>query len=461
MRKKIIVSILAVLIMLMSLPLVFQTVKSIDYTTGDAYIGTFWVSELDVSGTNLETVDFIGIAHANASDQWVVWVDGDGYVKANWTVDIGNNHPEYYVQFTIDVFNADNNGEFRGSDTFYKKYDANTSYDESGTLSTSLSFSQSEQQLQEQTLVGYLSAVVVLVNTTEAKNFSVMAEDRSIIGVGFDFPRGESFGPFITEANDKEPPEWSGVDEWNQQSRFENVEDQMCNQTLVISGKKTFTAGTTQHNPDWYIGDLDIWENENGGFNFTWTLENQNITWDYHNSTGYLDGYGIINWTIHWNPLPIVHLPFFINFRLWSSEPDPSMRATNICPFILKFCLGDSTSSDELKKPIHSNIDYDEGDEDGIVDLYGFLRVWHGRMSKPEFNPALQIIIGNGTGDQVSGGSNPFSWHESLAYIDSIDISLSGTSEISVDIEYGLYFNNEGVYVYSGERGDTTVVLTV
>jgi len=95
------------------------------------------------------------------------------------------------------------------------------------------------------------------------------------------------------------------------------------------------------------------------------------------------------------------------------------------------------------------------------VDLGGFWRVWHGRNERELFDPDLQIIIGNGTGDQVSGGSNPFSWHESLAYIDSIDISLSGTSEISVGIEYGLYLDDECVYVYSGERGDTTVVLTV
>jgi len=122
MKKKIFVSVLAILIMLMSIPLVFQTVKSIDFTTGDAYIGTFWVSELNVSGIELHTIDYIGIAHANASDQWMFWGEGTGSVKANWTVDIENNHPEYYVQFTIDVYNADNNTEFLGNDTFSKKY---------------------------------------------------------------------------------------------------------------------------------------------------------------------------------------------------------------------------------------------------------------------------------------------------------------------------------------------------
>lgn len=51
---------------------------------GDADAGSFWVNEMIVS-SELNFTN-IGIAHANASDDYVEWREGRGNVTADWSV---------------------------------------------------------------------------------------------------------------------------------------------------------------------------------------------------------------------------------------------------------------------------------------------------------------------------------------------------------------------------------------
>lgn len=130
-KRYILGSVIVALLMLVSSQIVFlNTVKS-DPTChyGDAEAGTLWITELNVSSA-VNDFDYLGVAHVSAKDDWVCWDDGSGNVTADWEVVIGNNHPEYYVEHSIAVYNVDNDCAGLGTDTFKATYNADTSYGE-------------------------------------------------------------------------------------------------------------------------------------------------------------------------------------------------------------------------------------------------------------------------------------------------------------------------------------------
>lgn len=163
MKKKIMWgSVFIALLMLVSTQTVFMNTVKSDPTqhTGDADVGTLWISELNVS-SELQTIDYIGISHANATDDWVLWEDGTGNINASWSVDIGGNHPEYFVRFGLTVYNVDDENKIIGNDTFIQTYNANTDYDESGTLTAVIEFTERQMLEYSQSLVCYLDAEVI------------------------------------------------------------------------------------------------------------------------------------------------------------------------------------------------------------------------------------------------------------------------------------------------------------
>ena len=149
----------------------------------------------------------MSIGHANATDDWVLWDDGTGNINASWSVDIENRHPEYYVVFMLSVFNIDDNNAELGNDTFTKTYSTNTSYDESGTLSVPIAFSQDFlRAYTNATLVCYIDAIARINNTVDAVNFTSWGQDRCVVGVSLvtDQTR-EPFTRFTDEANEVWP----------------------------------------------------------------------------------------------------------------------------------------------------------------------------------------------------------------------------------------------------------------
>ena len=111
MRKKIILgSVLVALLMLVSTQMVFfEIVRSSDPTAHEGYAdaGDLWIDELDVS-SDRATFDYLGIGHANATDDWVIWENGTGTINSYWDVDIGSGyHPEYYVLLHMVLYNVD------------------------------------------------------------------------------------------------------------------------------------------------------------------------------------------------------------------------------------------------------------------------------------------------------------------------------------------------------------------
>lgn len=180
-------SVVVALLMLVTSQIVFLNTVRSDPTrhAGDADAGSLWISELDVS-SDLATIDYIGIGHANATDDWVLWQYGTGNITANWSVNIGaGNHPEYFVIFSLLVFNVDHNNTEIGNDTFSKTYTARNYYSESGNLSVAIEFTPQQMAVGSQTLVCYLNTHIQINYTVEAVNFSSMADDRSVIAVEF------------------------------------------------------------------------------------------------------------------------------------------------------------------------------------------------------------------------------------------------------------------------------------
>ena len=105
--------------MLVSTQTVFLNIVKSDpqLHPGEAFVGDLWVSELNVSSV-LEEVAFVGVGHANATDDYVAWEHGEGDIVANWTVQIDErSHPDYCVMFSLIAYNVDyNNSEM---DTAY------------------------------------------------------------------------------------------------------------------------------------------------------------------------------------------------------------------------------------------------------------------------------------------------------------------------------------------------------
>jgi len=380
-------SVLVALLMLVSTQIVFiESVRSSDPTAheGDADAGDLWIDNLDVS-SELRTMDYIGIGHADATDDWVIWDDGSGNINASWDVDIGpGTHPEYYVLICMVIYNIDDNNNEIGNDTFTKTYNANTPYDESGTLSVAVSFTQQQQQAGSQTLVCYMSACAMINDTTEAKNFTSWGHDRCVIAVDFTDPTQPLFPTYREEANENFPSMWSYCEGWDEGGRFTNEDDMLQNLTFyTVKGN----AGD-ESSYSWKIGVLDFHFAIFGGMNDETIFNGMNY-----------------KKTMKWD------------------------------------------AQGKIVVEIFSTIDYYK--HNAILPI------------------SYQIQIDEGTGqsqtlDEVEG----YYWEGSCAYFNdthSLSVSnstSSGVTTVNVDISDVLGSDEEFIYTFAGENGETRIQIT-
>jgi hypothetical protein len=161
--------------------------------TGNAYMGEFWLKQMDVSSADL-SYNKTGTIHVSATNDWIDY-DGDNNFVANWTIEIGNYHPELNVSMVIEVFYLNNTSV--SSMNFYKEIgnasysttiSSNTICSESGNISVPLSDLNLEEILAETgddnvTVICLLTGAVVINNTQDTKNLAMMAQDRSVVGV--------------------------------------------------------------------------------------------------------------------------------------------------------------------------------------------------------------------------------------------------------------------------------------
>ena len=461
-KKYVLGSIIVILLMLVSTQVVFlDIVKSSDPDPheGNAWVGDLWISELDVS-SELQYIDNIGISHSEANDDWVIWLLGAGNIKVNWSTDIGYNHPEYYVIFTFEVINVDDNCNEIGNSSVEKTYLADTLYDESGTLSVNLQFSQEQKDEGSQTLVCVLGAYVQVRNSPEANNFSCLAQDRCVVGVEFTSTEGPDFSLFRDEANDDFPSMWSWIDGWEEGGKFNDQDDMLNTLTFFAIGKNN--SNPQQNNSDWYLGNISLWTTRLGrlmknGF----TVGNETVNWsldanDFAKGKAFFEHGDIFQ--------SGVKIDVYLRMVIWPKEPILPDKYI-MCYGGKKWEHGDGAGYVAGNVTAHNSSDEDH---DGDIEVNGFIwgRTLNIRAVQLDKVGDYRIIIdSNATQDTGTGGS--YYWEESCAYQNLTSSSISvdsscqgGVTTIEVDISDILDSSDEGIYSFAADRGDTIIEFT-
>ena len=457
-RRMIISSTIVVLLMLVSIQMVLLgNVKSDpSWHYGDAEVGKLYVGELNVESA-VQSFDYIGIAHANVSDDWVLWEEGKGNISVDWEVDIGNNHPEYLIVFMMGVYNVVNN-TFLGSDQVYESYDENTISVDSGALGIEIEFTPEEIRNGEATLVALFEVQVRINDTSEAKNFTSIAHDRCIIGVDFVGPVGLSFAPFVENANDMMPPFWSYIPDW--EVAFASDESEMMNETTILFGdlRETHQSSGSSVNPTWHFGHIEvIHEDPEDEPDITVSEEDDHITWTLNYPWG--------------NPNSAVGLTrVSYEFDTWHPIFNPFPHPFCLMGFILRYS---NTAIFALKlfwwhgwKPHQKSI-YDlsqaldgwiDEEDNNIYFVAGRVAILYGiRYRQIDISDYYLHIDDSDNNDDVGSPSYDWSWRSYCAY-QKIDTSLVG-SVVKGNIAGLLKSENFVVYTYAGDNGETTVEL--
>ncbi|MBU0498237.1 MAG: hypothetical protein KKC68_02020 [Candidatus Thermoplasmatota archaeon] len=462
-KKYVLGSVLVALLMLISSIAVVNTVIS-DPTqhTGDADAGSISINELDVSSVVTE-FDDMAICHTIAEDDWVLWTEGTGNITVDWEVDIDStDHPEYYIVYTLFVYNINDSNVEIGNDTFSKSYVADRTYDESGTLTANIEFSQSfMNSTDEATLLCQLGATAQLNSSEEAINFTSIAQDRAIVGVCFDNEGSEQpFSRFVDDANDNWPAMWSWMGGWNESSRFDDEDDMLNTQTFCKVGSQTFG---TQGSGTWNMGDFEVIRGADGDLHSDYD-QGSNPYLLAPGNNGELNIEVEIDLEVFNAPNPPSYLitryqlfhegggianRFFLED--WDEDVDPNPKA--------------------IKSKIYANEANDVAPVDGKVRIWGWM--WATDLRKGTcrpFIPVSQIEIDEGTGS--SSGTliqSNYYWEESCAYENGtydtdVDSSKSlGITTVDVNITEALEATSEKEYVYTfrGDRGDTRLNIKV
>jgi len=461
-KRKILGSAIVVLLMLVSTQIVFLKTAKSEPTRhfGDADVGDLWISELDVS-SDITAFDYIGVAHTNATDDWINWPgDGAGYINATWSVDFEPRaHPEYYVIFSFVIFNVDDENTEIGNDTFSKTYNAFQSYDESGTLSAYIQFSQQQQQVGSQTLSCYLSARVQINDTVEAANFTVWADDRAVIGVEFNDgmrPPG-SFSVYTDKANEIFPDFWAWLPGW--EVGFMSAEDEMLNSQSVLVGGAQKMFG----NEDWGLGDISLTTYRDG------TLEDIEIndiqdlvSWSNESGTQWIYGNTSMYYDIdadeqHKCPsILIIHQ--LKGYNNLSKKWQVISKGSHIWKWKHTDWYGYINATASLKTTWAI---------DSYVDCKNKVVIWNGKDYYEHTFMGLEINVSeDGTGNGPNSAGSGVGWIDKCAvFNDSYTFGLSqdtygGVTTITGDISNGLASPDEIVYTHAADNGEIKIVLT-
>jgi hypothetical protein len=461
-KKFFLVAAIVALLMLASFQIGFINVGKSDPArhTGDIFIGNLWTSELDTSQV-LSEIDKVGIAHTNASDDWVYWPNRMGNVTANWTINVGSNHPEYYIIYTMTVYDVDNNcsTEKIGNVSYTLSILNNVSLRTSGTLKIAINFSSLPNSTTEVALVGWIGAYVKINNTIyDAKNFTSVTNDRCIVGVDFTLPqRDPPFSKYQERANLAFPHNWAWTPGWEDEFRFASEDDMLNNQTAFSIG---LNQGTQQQNNDyWYMGNLsvyvpyDCWRLENAGY----TCYNRTIEWKEDN--GLIYGTAIEYFNVIDPQYAYIPIKFYAVLK--ATEPffdkvigRGSARWTQDSP----------NPYGSVKIPVRTLTSYDT-DGDGNISVGGYYYGW-------TILPCLPVLLGqynykihiNNSINQAYSDDDTYYWEESVAYqndtsstFNVFNTTQSGVTTVHVNIRYVLQAENECVETFAADRGEMRV----
>ncbi|MBN1860456.1 MAG: hypothetical protein JW840_03225 [Candidatus Thermoplasmatota archaeon] len=461
-EKYVLGSILVILLMLVSTQTILLNVVKSDPTihTGDADVGDLWISELNVAAAELD-FEYIGIGHANASDDWVLWTNGTGNINASWSVDIGDKHPEFIIHFALSVYLANESIDYLGNDTYGNIYSEDTAYDEQGILTVSLEFTQQQIQEYSQTLVCILGVSVNLNNTQDAVNFSSLANDRCVVAVDFDPPQEEpSFSLYKDEANANCPGMWSWLDGWNESGRFDDEDDMLNSQTYFSVGQQSFTQGDPK---GWDLGHVNIRVTCNNPGQCTIRrpvfIYSQVKTYPMKPVDHKLIDNVYIDYESHqeyegdWPTC-------FYRYVLFCEGPHFGLRS-DIIP-VPKDSFGDNSAS------LVAWDSYDTKPPFGYISVWGWIWIVVDAhfVPRPFLNYSIEISEEGGSSSELEQQGNIY-WEQSCAYQnESYDVEVESSSQFGITtIEANIIealtseSTDEFVFTYNGDRGDTRIEL--
>jgi hypothetical protein len=448
-QKYVLGSILCILLMLASTQVAFLNVVKSDPSLheGEAYVGDLWITELDVS-SELEEVNYVGVGHANATDDYVAWEGGEGDVIANWTVTTETRyHPDYCVMFSLIVYNIDDNNSEMGSDYSVIDYGAGTLPDDSGFLHVHVAFDGDFlKHNTEATLVCYLNAAVKINNTDEAVNFTTWGQDRCVVGVVFDTESTfEPYSHFSDEANNNFPNIWSWLPGWNENNRFDDEQDMLENQTFFyVGGDQSSEQG------DWCFGQFDIYMGP-GIFYYAHFSIGDIFHQLQFDQQGKQNVYPFISLVYHYSGGPGLSM----NRMTFVHEgSDDIFTGTAHYP---KDSMGNSTL-------LH---DYDDQNSDGKIPFFATAWSW-GILGCSIKQMVRWALIDSGDGELQSSGPPDigYYWMNSCGYFNttySLDVDSEmnfGITTVDCDISNVLLDNEQYVYTYAADVGDTQIQLT-
>jgi len=450
-KKYVLGSILCILLMLVSTQTVLLNFVKSDPTLheGEALVGDLWISELNVSSV-LEEVAFVGIGHANATDDYVTWENGEGEIVAKWMVNIETKyHPDYCVMFSLIAYNIDENNSEMDTDYCVINYDADTEYNDSGQLSLSIQFDQDFlENNTEATLVCYLNAAVRINNTEEAVNFTTWGQDRCVVGVVLDKETSEQpYSRFRTEANSNFPNIWSWLPGWNESNRFDDEEDMLESQTFFyVSGDQSSEKG------DWKLGQFDIYMDY--GFysaDFTRNL----IPYQIHFNQGEQNVNPYISLVYHYSGGPQISLNRF--FVIHEGPESLLDRTTTSQP---AYYPDENMGVSVL---LH---DYDDENTDDFIIFVGqaWSVGWMGH-TRATLLSSVHINLGEDQLEPAIYSDTGYYWMNSCGYFNttySLDVDSStnfGITTVDCDISEVLLDNGQYVYTNAADAGDTRVQM--
>lgn len=453
-KKYMLGSILCILLMLVSTQTLLLNIVRSDppIHDGEAYVGNLWMSELNVSSI-LEKVDFIGIGHANATDDYVTWENGEGEIVANWTVDIETEyHPDYCVIFSLMAYNIDDNNSEMDIDCSVVNYNANTRYNESGQLRLNIQFDQDFiKNNTEATLVCYLNAAVKINNTEEAVNFTTWGQDRCVVGVVLDSEISEEpYSRFMTEANSEFPNMWSWLPGWNESNRFDDEEDMLESQTFFyVSGDEQSEEG------DWPLGQFNITMGPGLTYDaeFSYCAQFYPIQFD-ENGEKWVNPYISLNYEYHQGaPQKSVN-----RFILFHEGTGSIINRTN---------GGSGRYAQDYMGTSFLLHDYDDTNSNDCIGFIG--RAWSTGLLKSRSRFLIcGVDIESGTGDLQSSiySNTGYYWMGNCGYFNTtynLDVDSAtnfGITTIDCDISNVLLDHEQYVYTYAADVGETQIQLT-
>ena len=446
--------------MLISTQTVLLNIVKSDPTihTGDASAGDLWISELDVSSV-LEETDYVGIGHVNATEDYVLWENGQGNITAKWTVDIEmETHPEYCIMFSLLVFNVDDNTTELGNDSIMRTYDAGETYGEGGTISAAIEFDQDFLQTHDEaTVVCILNTLVRINNTEEAVNFTTWAMDRCVIGVGLDEEISEQpFSRFRTEANANFSTPFAWPLGWDEGDRFDDEDDMLNTITYAQIGQCT-SEPSGEFN--WYLGHIEVKLKSNGKLNFHYFDD-----WDPNLEKMYCK----------WDEQDKITLNTYINYEI--TGEDPIYNYAYLVYGLRADLVGTMHRSSRIKPELgdtgftynNFNIPKSE-DKPPYNEILMIGKLWIIRphaLAFPWLAYTIEINENAGNSPELIEGETCY-WEGSVAYcnssynVNAANLSLFGITTVSLDITEALCSEIDGevILTYAADRGEERIEL--